>query len=96
MSKESIEIDSDVLDSEINLKKTDSIDDILVQIEKYTQSTNLLSVSKDVESLKALFYTKLKSLDDESSEIEKEFKRARYIYLSIYFGLIFILLIVFF
>ena len=45
MSKESIEIDSDVLDSEINLKKTDSIDDILVQIEKYTQSTNLLSSS---------------------------------------------------
>ena len=75
MSKESIEIDSDVLDSKINLKKTDSIDDILVQIEKYTQSTNLLSVSKDVESLKALFYTKLKSLDDESSEIEKEFKK---------------------
>ena len=75
MSKESIEIDSDVLDSEINLKKTDSIDDILVQIEKYTQSTNLLSVSKDIESLKALFYIKLKSLDDESSEIEKEFKK---------------------
>ena len=75
MSKESVKIDSEVLDSEINLKKTDSIDDILVQIEKYTQSTNLLSVSKDVESLKALFYTKLKSLDDESSEIEKEFKK---------------------
>ena len=75
MSKESIEIDSDVLDSEINLKKTDSIDDILVQIEKYTQSTNLLSVSKDIESLKALFYIKLKSLEDESNEIEKEFKK---------------------
>ena len=50
MSKEIIEIDSDVLNSEINLKKTDSIDDILVQIEKYTQSTNLLSFSKDVNN----------------------------------------------
>jgi hypothetical protein len=34
--------------------------------------------------------------NDGDNEIEKEFRRARYIYLSIYFGLIFILLIVFF
>jgi hypothetical protein len=27
--------------------------------------------------------------NDNDNEIEKEFKRARYIYLSIYFGLIF-------
>jgi hypothetical protein len=32
----------------------------------------------------------------DNTELEKDFKRARYIYLSIYFGLIFILLIVFF
>ena len=75
MSKESIEIDSEVIDSEIDLKKIDTIDDILAQIEKYTESTNLLSVSKDIESLKALFYIKIKSLDDESNEIEKEFKK---------------------
>ena len=40
MSKESIEIDSEVIDSEIDLKKIDTIDDILAQIEKYTESTN--------------------------------------------------------
>ena len=35
MSKESIEIDSDILDSEINLKKTDSIGEI-----EWTQSVS--------------------------------------------------------
>ncbi len=75
MSKESNEIDSEILNSEIDLKKTDNIEEIIVQLKKLSQSKDLLSISQEIESLKALFYIKLKSLEDESSEIEKEFKK---------------------
>ena len=34
----------------------------------------ILSVSKEVEAIKASFYTKLKSIDEDSEKIEKEFK----------------------
>ena len=76
MSEDNIEIKLEVIESEqdSNTVISNNIENLILSLKDLISSNDLLSVSKEVEAIKASFYTKLKSIDRDSEKIEKEFK----------------------
>ena len=76
MSEDNIEMKLEVIESEQDSKTvvSNNIENLILSLKDLTTSNDLISVSKEVEAIKASFYTKLKSIDKDSEKIEKEFK----------------------
>ena len=76
MSEDNIEMKLEVIESEQDSKTVvfNNIENLILSLKDLTTSNDLISVSKEVEAIKASFYTKLKSIDKDSEKIEKEFK----------------------
>ena len=70
---------------EIELESSDQLNDfnetivdtdkLIDNLKTLIDSNNLLSISKDVENIKAQFYIKLKNTEKDKSDIEKKFKK---------------------
>ena len=77
MSEDNIEIKIEVIESEQDSKAvvSNNIENLILSLKDLATSNDLISVSKEVEAIKASFYTKLKSIDKDSEKIEKEFKQ---------------------
>ena len=77
MSEDNIEMKIEVIESEQDSKAvvSNNIENLILSLKDLTTSNNLISVSKEVEAIKASFYTKLKSINKDSEKIEKEFKQ---------------------
>ena len=76
MSEDNIKEKLEVIESEqdSNTVLSNNIENLILSLKNLTSSNDLISVSKEVEAIKASFYTKLKSIDRDSEKIEKEFK----------------------
>ena len=75
MIKEGTEIKVDSKESKIDLS-INLLDNnkIIDNLNELVNSSNLLSISKEVEILKAAFYSNINSKEENTDEIEKEFK----------------------
>ena len=65
MSEDNIEMKLEVIESEQDSKTvvSNNIENLILSLKDLTSSNDLISVSKEVEAIKASFYTKLKSID---------------------------------
>ena len=76
MSDKNLEIELESSDQLKDFNETIvDTDKLIDKLKTLTDSNNLLSISKDVENIKAQFYIKLKNTEKDKSDIEKKFKK---------------------
>ena len=76
MSDKNLEIELESSDQLKDFNETIvDTDKLIDKLKTLIDSNNLLSISKDVENIKAQFYIKLKNTEKDKSDIEKKFKK---------------------
>ena len=76
MSDKNLEIELESSDQLKDFNETIvDTDKLIDNLKTLIDSNNLLSISKDVENIKAQFYIKLKNTEKDKSDIEKKFKK---------------------
>ncbi len=76
MSDKNLEIELESSDQLKDFNETIvDTDKLIDNLKTLIDSNNLLSISKDVENIKAQFYIKLKNIEKDKSDIEKKFKK---------------------
>ena len=76
MSDKNLEIELESSDQLKDFNETIvDTDKLIDKLKTLIDSNNLLSISKDVENIKARFYIKLKNTEKDKSDIEKKFKK---------------------
>jgi len=76
MSDKNLEIELESSDQLKDFNETIvDTDKLIDKLKTLTDSNNLLSISKDVENIKAQFYIKLKNTEKDKNDIEKKFKK---------------------
>jgi len=76
MSDKNLEIELESSDQLKDFNETIvDTDKLIDKLKTLIDSNNLLSISKDVENIKAQFYIKLKNTEKDKNDIEKKFKK---------------------
>ena len=76
MSDKNLEIELESSDQLKDFNETIvDTDKLIDNLKTLIDSNNLLSISKDVENIKAQFYIKLKNTEKDKNDIEKKFKK---------------------
>ncbi len=76
MSDKNLEIELESSDQLKDFNETFvDTDKLIDNLKTLIDSNNLLSISKDVENIKAQFYIKLKNTEKDKNDIEKKFKK---------------------